>query len=389
MERLITILLLFTLMSCSVSKKTTKPKVTTVKSVSHDLEPKTPINTIVEKTKILTPYEKAYQKIERMLKIRKYDFKEAVFTVENTFLDNTIDREQFDKQILFLSELSKQLTNSRELVYNFEDKEKVKKYASLFSVISDTISIQIDSNRIAKIPPYSYDFSDIWGHNDWSSMFVTKLLDTKQGNCHSMPYLYKILANEIGAEAHIAVAPNHFYIKHKNKASGWYNTELTSGIFPVDAWLMASGYIHLDAIVNKLYMEALSDKQSMALCMVDLAKGYQKKFGVLADNNFIIKCTNTALAYYPNYINALLLKVETKKKLFENIMVEHNTKKPASIFHIPKAKALFTEMSILYSKIHTLGYRKMPEEMYLKWLISLKEERSKYENKKITNFNTK
>jgi len=389
MERLITMLLLFYLVSCSVSKKTTKPEFSTVKTTSQDLDPKISIDTIIEKPKTLTPYEKAYQKIEQMLKLKKYDFKEAVFIVENTFLDNTIDREQFDKQILFLSELSKQLIDSRELVYNFDDKEKVKKYASLFSVISDTISIQIDSNRIAKIPPYSYDFSDIWGHNKWSNMFVTKLLDTKQGNCHSMPYLYKILANEIGADAYIAVAPNHFYIKHKNKAGGWYNTELTSGIFPVDAWLMASGYIHLDAIVNKLYMEALDDKQTIALCMVDLAKGYQKKFGVLADNDFILKCTNTALEYYPNYINALLLKVETKKRQFENIMIENNAKNPVDIFNIPKAKILFTEMTHLYSKIHTLGYRKMPEKMYLKWLISLKEERSKYENKKITNFNAK
>jgi hypothetical protein len=31
----------------------------------------------------------------------------------------------------------------------------------------------------------------------------------------------------------------------------------------------------------------------------------------------------------------------------------------------------------------------MPEEMYLNWLISLKEEKNKYENKNITNFNPK
>jgi hypothetical protein len=28
----------------------------------------------------------------------------------------------------------------------------------------------------------------------------------------------------------------------------------------------------------------------------------------------------------------------------------------------------------------------MPEEMYLNWLVSLKEERKKYENKEIINF---
>ncbi len=253
----------------------------------------------------------------------------------------------------------------------------------------DTIPIQLDSNRIVKFPPFSYDFTDVFGHKNWSNMFVTKLLDTKKGNCHSLPYLYKILADEIGAKAYIAVAPNHFYIKHHSKANGWYNTELTSGIFPIDAWLMASGYIHLDAIVNKLYMEALNDKQSVALCMIDLAKGYQRKFGKSADNEFILKCCNAALKHYPNYINALILKAETKKKLFEGLMQKNYAEYPADIFQIPEAKQLFTEMTQLYAKIHQLGYRKMPEKMYLNWLVSLKKERNKYENKNIINFNTK
>ena len=41
------------------------------------------------------------------------------------------------------------------------------------------------------------------------------------------------------------------------------------------------------------------------------------------------------------------------------------------------------------AKIYQLGYREMPEEMYLKWLISLKEEREKYQNKNIINFTPK
>jgi hypothetical protein len=149
---------------------------------------------------------------------------------------------------------------------------------------------------------------------------------------------------------------------------------------------MASGYIHLDAIVNKLYMEALNDEQMIALNMIDLAKGYERKLGILAQNEFILKCCDAALANYPHYINALLLKAETKKKVFDNIMLENNAKYPSDILNIPKAKIIFSEMTNLYGQIHKLGYRKMPEEMYLKWLVSLKEEKAKYENKKISNF---
>lgn len=34
-----------------------------------------------------------------------------------------------------------------------------------------------------------------------------------------------------------------------------------------------------------------------------------------------------------------------------------------------------------YAHIHEIGYRNMPEDMYLNWLVSLKTERKKYENK--------
>jgi hypothetical protein len=263
------------------------------------------------------------------------------------------------------------------------------KFAALFSTIIDTIPVQVNNNNVFYLEPYSYDFIDIWGNNDWSNMFVIKLLETKKGNCHSLPFLYKIIADELGAKTHIAVAPNHFYIKHQNKRDGWYNTELTSGIFPIDAWLMASGYIHLDAVVNKLYMEALSEKQMLALNLIDLAKGYEKKLGVHAKSDFIVKCCETALKYYPNYINALILKAETKKKSFDMLMEKYNAQNPAEIFIYPEAQQIFNEMTAMYAEIQEVGYRKMPEEMYLNWLVSLKSERSKYENKNISNFKPK
>ena len=335
-------------------------------------------------------YEQAFQKINCMLtKTCSASFSDAVFTVENAYFSNQLNQELFEKQILVLAELSKQFIASQDLIYDYPDRNKVVKYAALFNVLTDTTRIQVDSSRYIEMQPYTYDFTDIWGHKDWSNMFVSKLLDTKKGNCHSLPFLYKIVADEIGAEAHIAIAPNHFYIKHQNKANGWYNTELTSGIFPNDAWLMASGYIHLDAIVNKLYMEALNDQQMIALCMIDLAKGYARKLSILSHNEFILKCCDAALTVYPRYINALLLKAETKKKMFDALMVKYNAQNPVDIMNITEAKNIFTEMTNLYAQIHELGYRKMPEEMYLNWLTSLKEERNKYENKKITNFRTK
>jgi hypothetical protein len=332
-------------------------------------------------------YEQAYQDLNCMLNEEcPGSFKEAVFIVENAYYSNNLDRVQFERRIAFLAELARKVSASGELIYNFPDREEVKKYAAIFRVMTDTVKIEVDSVRMISLIPYSYDFNDVWGHKDWSNMFVSKLLESKKGNCHSLPYLYKIIADEIGTKAHIATAPNHFFIKHQNKASGWYNTELTSGIFPIDAWLMASGYIHLNAVTNKLYLEALNEKQMLALSLIDLAQGYERKLGVLANLDFILTCCETALRFYPHYINAILLKAETRKKQFNSLMTKNHAKYPAELLHIKEAQELFAEMTLLYSQIHQLGYRKMPEDMYMAWLLSLKEERSKYENRKITNF---
>lgn len=213
-------------------------------------------------------------------------------------------------------------------------------------------------------------------------MFVTKLLVTNSGNCHSLPYLYKIVANEMGTTAYLTFSPNHIYIKNKCKKTGWYNTELTSGDFPTDGWIMCSGYITNEAIISGIYMDTLSQQQSVAYTLIDLAKGYEKKFGI-GDGAFILKSCSACLNYYPNCINALLLKAETQKKLFEAMMKNNNTQYVSEILNKPEAKALYEDMEQTYGKIALSGYREMPEEMYKNWLKSLSQAKDEYSNRKV------
>lgn len=330
-------------------------------------------------------YDKAFDKLSGMLDgKRELNFKEAVFTVENAYLNGTLDTTYYNSAIKSLAILCNAVNNSNSLKnYNYSDKKKVEKFASLFKMMTDSIDLEIKGEQLIWIP-FKYDFDDPFGHQNWNEMFITKLIDTHKGNCHSLPYLYKILANELGIEAHLALAPNHIYIKHNSEKDGWYNTELTSGIFPIDAWLMASGYIHIDAIRNGVYLKALNDKESIALCLVDLAQGYQKQ--EFYDLDFVIKCADKALEYFPNFVNAMILKTEAKGKKIENILYSKNTDF-SNVNKYPKTQKILMEIQSQLAIIHELGYRQMPEEMYLDWLVSLKEQREKYTNKKISTFN--
>jgi len=311
-------------------------------------------------------YFDVYSRIESMLSGRdSLNFKKAVFLTENAYFENQLNEEAFNDDIQFYTSICRDIIASGNIVYPEKDIEIAAAQCAAFLFMTDTIPIQIGQNIVVHTP-FEYNFDDYAGQKDWSNMFVSKLMATKKGNCHSLPYLYKIIMDEMRYDCYLALAPNHIYIKAQNKRVGWYNIELTCGDFPTDAWLMASGYIHTDAIRNGIYMKQLADKESISLCLVDLAQGYQAKFGI-EDGSFILKCCDTALSYFPNYINALLLKAETLTALHKQTENE----------------LLLSQMNKVYTQIHDLGYRKMPKGMYLNWLKTLNTQDVNYRMKSL------
>lgn len=316
-------------------------------------------------------YVSALAEINLMLYKQNFNFQKAVYLTERAFCQGQLHEKEFESVIKAYVSICRELFQSGNIEYTEKDKDVALNQCVVFLFMTDTIFMQREAT-IIKHSPFSYNCEDFAGQQDWSNMFVSTLMETNKGNCHSLPYLYKIIMDELGYESHLALAPNHIYIKAHNKKVGWYNIELTCGDFPTDAWYAASGYIHTDAIRNGIYMRALSDKEAVAMTLIDLAQGYQARFGI-EDGSFIIQCCNTALEHFPNYINAMLLKVEILTELYR----ESNDEE------------LFRQMTTLYTDIHRLGYRKMPQQMYTNWLNSLNSEEGNQQMKAILNPRTK
>ncbi len=303
----------------------------------------------------------------------QHAFKKAVFLTENVFMGNGMEYDNFNSHIVQMAQITKLWMQANPLKdYRDRDSINFHKNMGIFRLMKDTIAFKSADGKTFIMLPYSYDFTDFFGKEDWGYMFISKLLATKKGNCHSLPYLYKIMADELGAICWLSLAPNHLYIKNRNRKSGWYNTELTSGTFPIDAWITASGYIPLQAIQNGIYMDTLSNQQAIALTVLDLAKGYEFQTRNYYDG-FILKCCDLVLQYHPVNVQALLLKAETLKKIY----LRQNELKEAA------APDTYKEMESLYVKLFNLGYREMPEKMYLKWLNSVNEEKEKYSNEQL------
>ncbi len=298
-------------------------------------------------------------------------FKRAVFFTENVFAGDVVKYDQMNIAFERLGFLALTWASSNRLRdYKEIDSSETLLNRGIFQVLKDTVKILVE-NQLITLLPFRYNFDDYDGKKDWQNTFVYTLLKTHQGNCHSLPYLYKILADELGVKCWLALAPNHMYVKNYCKQDGWYNTELTSGDFPIDAWLTTTSYITLTAIQTGLYCDTLSNQQSIALCAIDLAKAYEKETKNYSDG-FILSCCDLVLKYHPVNPQALLLKAETLKRQYE-------VKQKAN----QESKTDFEEMEKLYVQLYDLGYREMPEKMYKEWLQSLKTQKDKYTNKKI------
>lgn len=313
--------------------------------------------TTVNSQQVTDHYESAYNTLSEMLEKESVpNLKKAIYTVENAYFEDKLNEQGFSNLIAQLAHTCKILGSTNLITYPQSDFDSVNTHASIFKVMKDTIPFYLNDSTLVYHLPFQYNFDDYTGSKDWSNMFVSTLLASRKGNCHSLPLLYKLIAEEVGEKAWLSLAPNHFYIKLFNKQNRWYNVELTSGGFPTDAWIKASGYVHLDAIKNGIYMDTLSLKQTIAVCLTDLAQGYQRKYPDSYDPGFILKCCDSTLKVFPHYINALLLKVEILNHIYENAE--------------SKKEEYYQEITELLSHIHHLGYRKMPEEMYMKWLMS-------------------
>jgi hypothetical protein len=251
---------------------------------------------------------------------------------------------------------------------------------TLHELFSDTILITQKSEYKSHYP-FLYDFEDYMGRNDWTKMFVTKLLNTRSGQCHSLPLLYCILSDELKSGATIAYSPQHTYVKFKDDKGRWCNLELTNGKITSDAWILGSGYIKSEAIKNNIYMQALTPKELIASCLFDLAQGYTIKYGF---DKFSLECLNKVLEFHPNNINALMCKADYYTSLFNYLAQQYGRPTLAQLQKDTKAMQIYTKRNQLYEKIDNFGYSEMPAEAYQNWLSSVNDEKGKREHQRKT-----
>jgi len=302
-------------------------------------------------------YYDAFDELSKMLKGDKpLDFKRAVFITENAYHNGTLSYSDFDNQLKMIETQIRGFLKDKNLTNN--------PFGGQYGIFSYMMESSVYNNY----QKLTYDFDDIMGHKDYTKLFVTKLLRTKSGNCHSLPFLYKILAEDMKVEAYLALAPNHVFIKHREQKGGWVNVELTNGGFPRDSWMISSLDITTEAIRTGIYMHPLSLKESIALCMVDLGEGFQIKYG---NDDFCIKCCDEALKYDSNSINAYLFKSNVMTLQREQMLKQNGNVRSKEVL------AFERQIKKVYSIVDSLGFKQMDKGKYEEWNKEFEKEKAK------------
>ena len=322
-------------------------------------------------------YKETFEKL-LTLNVENYSIKDVNFEIENAYFENKQDKAEFDKIIKNSGEFI--IAKMKELKYDL--KSNLAKNFMLFQFFSETM--QLKSNGL-KHHAFKYDFDDYMGIKDHSKMFVSKLIATQTGQCHSIPLLYLILAEEIGAEAFLSTSPNHSFIKFKDENNKWYNIELTNGMFTAPSFMINSGYIKAEALQNKIYLQNLTKQELLSNFYADLANGYIHKFGY---DDFVNQVIEKSLELHQNNINAQMIKANYLAQRFEYVcqQLKINPRDKQQIQNIrfyPQVVELLHQVNHQQKLIDNLGYAQMPAEAYEKWLSSLQEEKNKQESENL------
>lgn len=321
----------------------------------------------------------AFEEIATMLKGKEeLNLGSAVFLVENAWHNHKYDYNNFKTSIKTGVDFCNKKIEEEKLDRN----DNLVKNMMLFRFIADTLKVKDKiTGKIQTHYPVKYNYEDYDSQISYDSHFVTTLMQTHTGQCHSMPLYYLVLAEEMGAQAYWSFSPRHSFVKIQDEKGNWHNLELTCRAILSDTHYMNSSYIKAEALQNKIYLEPMDKTNVVAEMLLDLARGYYQKYGY---DDFYLTCINTAEQYLKNGMNAKLLKSAYQTRLTLTLAHLLNTPKPEIMKELsPEAYKHFELMQAQYEEIDDMGYEEVPVAVYALWREHVTREKEKADKAKL------
>lgn len=304
-----------------------------------------------------------------------FSITKAVYLAESAYDPAMPPYEAFEEAIKQCADLVKQIIKREGLnsVNNVAVNYAIQKLYQQPNIYYDP-----QTKTSVTVQPLRYDFDDMWGDKNWRKMFVSKLLETGSGQCHSLPLFFLCVAEQLNAKAYLSLSPNHSFIQYFDKKGNRYNFETTNGNLVTQTWLMQSTYINATALKKGTYLDTLSGRKLYAQCLADLMLGYIQKIGY---DQFSDQIANKILSIDSTNIAALMTQANYYYFIFrDKLRAMGNPPQDAYPSH-PQLLAAYKMMQAAQQKVEQTGFQEMPEEAYQRWLKSLEQEKQKQQYK--------
>lgn len=318
-------------------------------------------------------YREAYENLLQ-LNPDSFSITNAVYLVENAWYEGKYSFSSLKSRLQLEAKIIKQQLRNEKvnldntLALNYGIQKRFKTGGQYYDP---------KKKQTLSIKPFKYDFEDYKGEKDYSKMFTLKMLITGKGQCHSMPLLYLMIAEELGTKAWLSLAPEHSFIRFMDAKSNLLNFETTNSNLVSTTWLHQSGYINAAAIKNKIYLDTLSQRQLYAQCLADLLLGYLSKFQY---DGFSETMRQKILQLNPQNMTALLLDAKLKTNMALHKINAAGRPLEKDLHNYPDAYQAYLLMHQSYDNVDGLGFQDMPAEAYQRWLKSVDQEKKKQEN---------
>ena len=212
---------------------------------------------------------------------------------------------------------------------------------------------------------FHYDFNDTRAKTDYQNYLVQKLLKTKTGQCHSMPLLFKILADELNLQTYLSFSPEHSFIKMKDSKGKMFSYEPTNGNFMSEEFVISSGFITPTARKTKIYNDTTNSYQTLVYCVYDLALSYKEKYGT---DDFLWQCVKVLDKYNQNKLHSAILKADYYTLKSMKAIKAAGFPPANKVYEMPEIRPLLLERDKHYKQLDDLGVLNVSVEDYEKWL---------------------
>ncbi|MEM6898232.1 MAG: transglutaminase family protein [Pseudomonadota bacterium] len=167
--------------------------------------------------------------------------------------------------------------------------------------------------------PFIYDHADPYGE-DLNNKLLATYLETRRGNCVSMPILQLIVAERLGLNVSLSTAPLHVLLRYTNPTNGRsIAIESTSGGHPA----RESEYFEKMGVTKRqvdsgIYLGVLTKRESIAV-MASTVTEWLMSQGRYAE---AIEVADVLLKHFPKDVHSTLIRGSAHGELLRAEFIE-------------------------------------------------------------------